>query len=57
MWDATGGTAAVGGSGGVSLTGTGINQTTSVFGRIAANTVLPNIAGNYTDDVIVTITY
>lgn len=57
IWDATGGTVAVGGSGGIALTGTGINQTTAVFGRIAASTVLPNIAGNYTDDVIVTITY
>lgn len=56
IWDATGGTATLNGSGGVSDVGTGINQTRPVYGSIPAGTVLP-AAGAYSDTVIVTVTY
>lgn len=56
IWNTAGGTGAINGSGGVSLTGTGSQQTTSVFGRIAQGTILPP-PGNYTDTVIVSVTY
>lgn len=56
VWDATGGTAAMNGSGGVSDVGTGLNQTRAVYGSIPAGTVLPTV-GAYSDTVVVTITY
>lgn len=56
IWDATGGTTTLGGSGGVSLTGTGTSQNTPVYGRIAQGTTLPP-PGDYVDTVVVTVTY
>lgn len=56
VWDETGGTNMINGSGGKSLIGTGGNQTTTIYGRIAKNTILPP-PNNYTDTVIVTTTY
>ncbi|ENW85094.1 hypothetical protein F906_02882 [Acinetobacter pseudolwoffii] len=56
IWNTDGGTSNINGSGGVSLTGTGSQQTTPVFGRITQGTVLPP-PGSYTDTVIVTVTY
>lgn len=56
IWDATGGTAAIGGSGGVSDTGTGAAQNKTVFASIPAGTTLP-APGTYTDTVVITVTY
>ena len=56
VWDATGGTAAIGGSGGVSDTGTGAPQNKTVFASIPAGTTLP-APGTYTDTVVITVTY
>ena len=55
IWDTTGGTT-TGGSGGVSSTGTGSSQSTPVYGRIPSGTTIP-VPGNYTDTVIVNVTY
>jgi len=57
IWDATGGTATTGGSGGVNGTGSGANQNLTVYGRIAAGTTVPTVLGNYSDTVLVTVTY
>lgn len=57
VWDETGGTSSVGGSGGVSLTGTGNIQTTTIYGRIAKGTAIPGNPGTYTDTVVITLTY
>ena len=57
IWDATGGTATTGGSGGVNGTGTGANQNHTVYGRIAAGTAIPSVLGNYSDTVLITVTY
>ncbi len=57
VWDATGGTAATNGSGGVSDTGTSVNQTKTVYASIPLTTALPPVAGSYSDTVIVTVTY
>lgn len=57
VWDATGGTTSPGGSGGVSSTGSGANQTFMVYGRIPNGITLPTTPGNYSDTIIVTITY
>lgn len=57
VWDATGGTGATGGSGGVNGTGTGLSQSSTVYARIPAGTSVPGTTGNYTDTVVVTVTY
>jgi len=57
IWDATGGTSTTGGSGGVNGTGTGVNQNLTVYGRIAAGTAVPTVLGNYSDTVLITVTY
>ncbi|MDR2061502.1 MAG: spore coat U domain-containing protein [Acinetobacter sp.] len=57
VWDATGGTTNVGGSGGVSNTGTGNAQSTNVYGRIPQGTTISSTPGNYSDSVVVTVTY
>lgn len=57
IWDATGGTATTGGSGGVNGTGSGANQNLTVYGRIAAGTTVPTVLGNYSDTVLITVTY
>lgn len=57
IWDATGGTATTGGSGGVNGTGSGANQNLTVYGRIAAGTAVPTVLGNYSDTVLITVTY
>ena len=57
VWDSTGGTTTIGGSGGISLTGTGIAQITTVYGRIAKGANIPGTTGTYSDTVIVTVTY
>jgi spore coat protein U-like protein len=57
VWDATGGTGATGGSGGVNGTGNGLNQSLTVHARIPAGTSVPGTIGNYTDTVVVTVTY
>lgn len=57
VWDATGGTTATGGSGGVTSTGTGANQTFVVYGQIPKGVTLPTVPGSYTDTVVVTVTY
>lgn len=45
VWDNTGGPGVVGGSGGVSGTGTNTNQSMTVFSRIPAGTVVPGVEG------------
>ena len=57
VWDATGGITNVGGSGGVLLPGTGGLQNSIVYGRIPKNVSMPNSVGQYTDTVVVTVTY
>ena len=57
VWDATGGVTNVGGSGGVLLPGTGGLQNSIVYGRIPKNVSMPNSVGQYTDTVVVTVTY
>ncbi|WP_046791848.1 spore coat protein U domain-containing protein [Tatumella morbirosei] len=57
VWDATGGTTATGGSGGVTSSGTGANQTFVVYGQIPKGVTLPTVPGSYTDTVVVTVTY
>ncbi|KAI1692790.1 spore coat protein U domain-containing protein [Ditylenchus destructor] len=56
VWDATGGTAVIGGSGGVSDPGTGAPQSKTVYASIPAGTTLP-VPGTYTDTVVITVTY
>jgi spore coat protein U-like protein len=57
IWDATGGTGSVGGSGGQSSTGTGASQTWTVYGWIPTGVTVPGTTGTYTDTVVVTVTY
>ncbi|MDC4738599.1 spore coat U domain-containing protein [Acinetobacter baumannii] len=57
VWDATGGITNVGGSGGVSSSGTGSAQSTNVYGRIPQGTTISSTPGNYSDNVVVTVTY
>lgn len=57
IWDATGGTSTTGGSGGINGAGTGANQNLTVYGRIAAGTAVPTVLGNYSDTVLITVTY
>ncbi|QXB46309.1 Csu type fimbrial protein [Acinetobacter seifertii] len=57
VWDATGGVNSVGGPGGVSGTGTGNAQTTTVYGKIPQGTTIASRPGSYSDSVVVTVTY
>ncbi|MEN4914887.1 spore coat U domain-containing protein [Acinetobacter pittii] len=57
VWDATGGVTNVGGTGGVSKTGTGSSQTTTVYGKIPQGTAIASRPGVYSDSVVVTVTY
>lgn len=57
VWDATGGVTNVGGTGGVSQTGTGSAQTTTVYGKIPQGTAIASRPGVYSDSVVVTVTY
>jgi len=57
VWDATGGVTNVGGAGGVSKTGSGIAQSTPVYGKIPQGTSIASTPGNYSDSVVVTVTY
>lgn len=57
VWDATGGVASIGGAGGVSGTGTGNAQTTTVYGKIPQGTTIASRPGSYSDSVVVTVTY
>ncbi|WP_336170306.1 Csu type fimbrial protein [Acinetobacter sp. 161(2023)] len=57
VWDATGGVNSVGGAGGVSGTGTGTAQTTPVYGKIPQGTTIASKPTNYSDSVVVTVTY
>jgi len=57
VWDTTGGVAAVGGSGGVSKTGSGSAQSTNVYGKIPQGTAISTTPGNYSDTIVVTVTY
>ena len=57
VWDATGGVINVGGAGGVSGTGTGSAQSTPVYGKIPQGTSIASTTGNYSDSVVVTVTY
>ncbi|WP_109440766.1 spore coat U domain-containing protein [Acinetobacter haemolyticus] len=57
VWDATGGVTNVGGTGGVSKTGTGSAQSTPVYGKIPQGTTISSTPGNYSDSVVVTVTY
>lgn len=57
VWDATGGVTNVGGAGGVSGTGTGSAQSTSVYGKIPQGTSIASTPGSYSDSVVVTVTY
>ncbi|NMN03840.1 spore coat protein U-like protein [Novosphingobium sp. SG919] len=56
VWDATGGPAVVGGSGGVSGTGTGTNASTTIYASIPAATAMPPV-GSYADNVVITVAY
>jgi spore coat protein U-like protein len=57
VWDATGGVTSVGGTGGVSKTGTGSAQSTPVYGKIPQGTSIASRPGTYSDSVVVTVTY
>lgn len=57
VWDTTGGVTNVGGSGGVSKTGSGSAQTTTVYGKIPQGTSIASTPGSYSDSVVVTVTY
>lgn len=57
VWDTTGGVSAVGGSGGVSKTGSGNSQGTNVYGKIPQGTTISTAPGNYSDAIVVTVTY
>ncbi|MCU4502465.1 spore coat U domain-containing protein [Acinetobacter sp. WU_MDCI_Abxe161] len=57
VWDATGGVTSVGGTGGVSKTGTGSAQSTPVYGKIPQGTAIASRPGTYSDSVVVTVTY
>ena len=57
VWDATGGVTNVGGAGGVSKTGSGIAQSTPVYGKIPQGTSIASRPGSYSDSVVVTVTY
>ena len=57
VWDATGGVSSIGGTGGVSGTGTGSAQTTTVYGKIPQGTTIASRPGSYSDNVVVTVTY
>ncbi|HDZ1003214.1 TPA: spore coat U domain-containing protein [Klebsiella variicola] len=57
IWNETGGILQTGGSGGVSLMGSGSEQTLPVYGRIQAGTTVPGTVGAYTDTVTVTVSY
>ncbi len=57
VWDATGGITAVGGSGGVSKTGSGTSQISNVYGKIPQGTAISSTPGNYSDSIVVTVTY
>ncbi|MFW6768227.1 spore coat U domain-containing protein [Acinetobacter pittii] len=57
VWDAMGGVTNVGGTGGVSKTGTGSAQTTTVYGKIPQGTAIASRPGVYSDSVVVTVTY
>ncbi|HIE0667562.1 TPA: Csu type fimbrial protein [Acinetobacter nosocomialis] len=57
VWDATGGVSSIGGAGGVSGTGTGNAQTTTVYGKIPQGTTIASRPGAYSDNVVVTVTY
>lgn len=57
VWDATGGVTNVGGAGGVSKTGSGSAQTTTVYGKIPQGTAIASRPGVYSDSVVVTVTY
>lgn len=57
VWDATGGVTNVGGAGGVSKTGTSSAQSTPVYGKIPQGTSISSTPGNYSDSVVVTVTY
>jgi len=57
VWDATGGVASIGGAGGVSGTGSGNAQTTTVYGKIPQGTTIASRPGAYSDNVVVTVTY
>jgi len=57
VWDTTGGVATVGGSGGVSKTGSGTAQSTNVYGKIPQGTAISTTPGNYSDTIVVTVTY
>lgn len=55
-WNATN-VGTVGGTGGVSSTGSGSNQTLTVYALIPAGTAVPATTGTYTDTVVVTVNY
>jgi spore coat protein U-like protein len=57
VWDATGGTTAMGGAGGVSGTATGSNDNLPVYGLIPSGVTVPATTGTYNDTVVVTVTY
>jgi len=57
VWDTTGGVIAVGGSGGVSKTGSGSAQSTNVYGKIPQGTTISTTPGNYSDTIVVTVNY
>ncbi|MDD9321593.1 spore coat U domain-containing protein [Acinetobacter lactucae] len=57
VWDATGGVVTVGGTGGVSKTGSGSTQSTTVYGKIPQGTSISTAPDNYSDAIVVTVTY
>ncbi|MCU0188819.1 Csu type fimbrial protein, partial [Citrobacter freundii] len=57
VWDTTGGITSVGGSGGISKTGSGNPQSTNVYGKIPQGTAISTTPGNYSDTIVVTVTY
>lgn len=56
IWDSTGGTATTGNAGGVNKYGQGSVENISVYGSIPAGAPLSAV-GNYSDTVVVTLTY
>ncbi|NUG52157.1 Csu type fimbrial protein [Acinetobacter lactucae] len=57
VWDTTGGVSSVGGTGGVSKTGSGSTQSTNVYGKIPQGSSISMTPGNYSDTIVVTVTY
>lgn len=57
VWDATGGTTSINGSGGKTLIGTAGPETSTIYGKIPKGTNISSVSGTYTDTIVVTLAY